>query len=65
MQEAQAARDEALASGDAYAMAYGLQAVAGAWRWQGRFSQSVDVAGQAVAALERAGRLPTVSSTRT
>jgi len=55
MQEAQAAQDEALASGDAYAMAYGLQAVAGAWRWQGRFSQSVDVAGQAVAALQRAG----------
>jgi DNA-binding CsgD family transcriptional regulator/tetratricopeptide (TPR) repeat protein len=55
MQEAQAARDEALASGDAYAMAYGLQAVAGAWRWQGRFSQSVDVAGQAVAALEQSG----------
>ena len=55
MQEAQAARGEALASGDAYAMAYGLQAVAGAWRWQGRFSQSVNVAGQAVAALERAG----------
>jgi DNA-binding CsgD family transcriptional regulator len=55
MQEAQAARDEALASGDTYAMAYGLQAVAGAWRWQGRFSQSVDVAGQAVAALQRAG----------
>jgi len=39
MQEAQAAQDEALASGDAYAMAYGLQAVAGAWRWQGRFSR--------------------------
>ncbi len=55
MQEAEAARDEALASGDAYAIAYGLQAVAGAWRWQGRFSRSVDVAGQAVAALERAG----------
>ena len=55
MREAEAARDEALASGDAYAIAYGLQAVAGAWRWLGRFSQSVDVAGQAVAALEQAG----------
>ena len=55
MQEAEAARDEGLASADAYAMAYGLQAVAGAWRWQGRFSESVDVAGQAVTALERAG----------
>ena len=55
MQQAEAARDQALASGDGYAMAYGLQAVAGAWRWQGRFSESVDVAGQAVAALERAG----------
>jgi DNA-binding CsgD family transcriptional regulator len=55
MKEAEAAQAEALASGDAYAMAYGLQAVAGAWRWQGRFGQSVDVAGQAVAALREAG----------
>jgi tetratricopeptide (TPR) repeat protein len=55
MQEAEGARDEGLASGDAYAMAYGLQAVAGASRWQGRFSQGVDVAGQATAALEQAG----------
>ena len=57
MQEAEAARDEGLASADAYAMAYGLQAVAGAWRWQGRFSESADVARQAIAALERAGPL--------
>jgi DNA-binding NarL/FixJ family response regulator len=55
MQEAEAARDEGLASGDAHAMAYGLQAVAGAYRWHGRFRQWVDVAGQAVAALDRAG----------
>jgi len=55
MREAEAARDEGLASGDAYAMAYGLQAVAGAWRWQGRFGRALDVASQAVAALEQAG----------
>jgi len=55
MQEAEAARDASLASGDAYAMAYGLQAVAGAWRWQGRFDQALDPAGEAVAAIERAG----------
>ncbi|WP_187365834.1 hypothetical protein [Trebonia kvetii] len=36
MKESEAARDASLASGDPYAMAYGLQAVAGAWRWQGR-----------------------------
>ena len=54
MREAEAAPAEAVGSGDAYAMAYGLQAVAGAWRWQGRFGQSVDVAGQAVAALREA-----------
>jgi DNA-binding CsgD family transcriptional regulator len=55
MREAEAARDEGLASGDAYAMAYGLQAVAGAWRWQGRFGRALDVASQAVAALQQAG----------
>ena len=55
MREAEAARDEGLASGDAYAMAYGLQAVAGAWRWQGRFGRALDVASQAVTALEQAG----------
>ena len=55
MREAEAARDEGLASGDAYAMTYGLQAVAGAWRWQGRFVRALDVASQAVAALDRAG----------
>jgi DNA-binding CsgD family transcriptional regulator/tetratricopeptide (TPR) repeat protein len=55
MQEAKDARDEGLASGDAYAMAYGLQAVAGAWRWQGRFSEGAEVAAQAATALEAAG----------
>jgi DNA-binding CsgD family transcriptional regulator len=55
MQEAEAARDASLASGDAYAMAYGLQAVAGAWRWQGRFDRALEVAGEAAAALERSG----------
>jgi DNA-binding NarL/FixJ family response regulator len=55
MREAEAARDEGLASGDAYAMAYGLQAVAGAWRWQGRFGRALEVASQAVAALQQAG----------
>lgn len=54
MREAEAARDEGLASGDAYAMAYGLQAVAGASRWQGRFSQALDLADQAAAALDQA-----------
>jgi DNA-binding NarL/FixJ family response regulator len=55
MREAEAARDEGLASGDAYAMAYGLQAVAGAWRWQGHFGRALDIASQAVAALQQAG----------
>jgi DNA-binding CsgD family transcriptional regulator len=55
MREAEAARDASLASGDAYAMAYGLQAVAGAWRWQGRFDRALEVAGEAAAALERSG----------
>ena len=55
VQEAEAARDEGLASRDAYAMAYGLQAVAGAWRWQGRLRQALDVADQAAAALQQAG----------
>ncbi|HEX6454443.1 MAG TPA: AAA family ATPase [Trebonia sp.] len=55
MQEAEAARDASLASGDAYAMAYGLQAVAGAWRWQGRFDQALGPAAESMAAIERAG----------
>ena len=55
MLAAQRARDEALASGDAHAMAYGLQAVAGASRWQGRFGDALDLADQAAAALQRAG----------
>jgi len=55
MEEAAAARDASLASGDAYAVAYGLQAVAGAWRWQGYFGRALDPAGQAAAAIERAG----------
>ena len=55
MQEAVAARDTSLASGDAYAMAYGLQAIAGAWRWQGRFDEALSPAAEAMAAIERAG----------
>jgi hypothetical protein len=55
MLAAQRARDEALASGDAHAMAYGLQAVAGASQWQGRFGDALDLADQAAAALQRAG----------
>jgi DNA-binding CsgD family transcriptional regulator len=54
MKESTAARDASLASGDAYAMAYGLQAVAGARRWQGRFDLALVPAGEAVAAMERA-----------
>ena len=57
MRESEAARDASLASGDAHAMAYGLQAVAGAWRWQGRFAEALDVAGEAVAAMDRAGSI--------
>jgi DNA-binding NarL/FixJ family response regulator len=55
MQEAEAARAEGQASGDAYALAYGLQAVAGSWRWLGRFGEGAEVAAQAAAALERVG----------
>jgi len=55
MQAAEGARAEGMASGDPVAMAYGLQAVAGASRWMGRFGRAVDLASQAVAALERAG----------
>jgi DNA-binding CsgD family transcriptional regulator len=55
MQAAEGARAEGMASGDPVAMAYGLQAVAGASRWQGRFGRAVDLASQAVAAMERAG----------
>jgi DNA-binding CsgD family transcriptional regulator len=55
MQSAEGARAEGMASGDPVAMAYGLQAVAGASRWQGRFGQALDLASQATAALDRAG----------
>jgi DNA-binding CsgD family transcriptional regulator len=55
MQAAEGARAEGMASGDPVAMAYGLQAVAGASRWQGQFGQALDLASQAVAALDRAG----------
>jgi DNA-binding NarL/FixJ family response regulator len=55
MQAAEGARAEGMASGDPVAMAYGLQAVAGASRWQGRFGLALDLAGQAVAAMDRAG----------
>jgi len=36
-------------------MAYGLQAVAGASRWQGQFGRALELASQAAAALDRAG----------
>jgi DNA-binding CsgD family transcriptional regulator len=55
MQAAEGARAEGMASGDPVAMAYGLQAVAGASRWQGRFARALDLASQAAAALNRAG----------
>ena len=55
MRAAEGAQADGVASGDAVAMAYGLQAVAGASRWQGRFGQAVDLASQAAAALDRAG----------
>jgi DNA-binding CsgD family transcriptional regulator/tetratricopeptide (TPR) repeat protein len=55
LRAAEAARDEGLASGDAHAMAYGLQAIAGAMRWHGRFRESLELAEQAAAALQRAG----------
>jgi DNA-binding CsgD family transcriptional regulator len=55
MEAAERARREGMASGDPYAMAYGLQAVAGASRWQGRPSQALDLASQAAEALDRAG----------
>src|SRR5262249_2057280 len=52
---AEGAQQEGIASGDAQAMAYGFQAVAGASRWQGRFTDALDLATRAAAALERAG----------
>jgi len=55
MAAAEGARQEGVASGDPYAMAYGLQAVAGASRWLGRFGEALDLAGQAAEALDRAG----------
>jgi DNA-binding CsgD family transcriptional regulator len=55
MRAAEGARHEGVASGDPYAMAHGLQAVADASRWLGRFGQAAALAGQAAEALERAG----------
>src|SRR5262249_9241451 len=57
MRAARGARDEGVTSGDPHAMAYGLQAVAGASRWRGRFVQAVALADQAAEAMERAGTL--------
>jgi tetratricopeptide (TPR) repeat protein len=65
MQEAEAARDEGLASGDAYAMAYGLQAVAGAWRWQGRLTGRWTSPARPWRRCSRPARSATASSTRT
>jgi len=53
--KAEGGRDEGLPGRDAHAMAYGLQAVAAACRWQGRLSEAADLAGQAAMMLERAG----------
>jgi DNA-binding CsgD family transcriptional regulator len=55
MAAAEGARQEGMASGDPYAMAYGLQAVADASRWLGRPGEALEEAGQAAAALDRAG----------
>ena len=55
MAAAEGARQEGMASGDPYAMAYGLQAAADASRWLGRLGDALDLAGQATAALDRAG----------
>lgn len=60
MRAAEGARHEGLASGDPYAMAHGLHAVARASRWLGRFGQALDLAGQAARALDQAG--PVVDS---
>ena len=54
VQEVEGGRDEGPPGRDAYAMAYGLQAVAAACRWQGRLSEAADLAGQAAVVLERA-----------
>jgi DNA-binding CsgD family transcriptional regulator/tetratricopeptide (TPR) repeat protein len=55
MRAAEGARHEGMAGGDPYARAYGLHAVAEATRWQGRFSQALEEAGQAAQALDQAG----------
>jgi len=57
VQAAEGARHEGMASGDPYALAYGLQAVAAVSRWQGRFREALDLAGQAAAALGAAGAI--------
>jgi DNA-binding CsgD family transcriptional regulator len=48
------AREAGLASGDAHAAAYGLQAIAGAERWDGRFADALRLADQAADYLQRA-----------
>src|SRR5262249_22848893 len=55
MRAAEGAQADGVASGDAAAIAYGLQEVAVAGRWQGRYGQAVDLASEAAAALDRAG----------
>jgi DNA-binding CsgD family transcriptional regulator len=54
---AQRACDEGVASGDPQAGAYGLQALAGANRWAGRFGEALDLATEAAEVLRRAGPL--------
>jgi hypothetical protein len=46
-----------LASGDPHAAAYGLQAIAGAERWDGRFVDAFDLASQAAEQLGHAGSI--------
>ena len=54
MASATRARDMGLASRDARAAAYGLQAVAGALRWDGRFAEALEEAEQAEEYLQDA-----------
>jgi tetratricopeptide (TPR) repeat protein len=54
---ARQAAEVGLASGDPCAAAYGLQAIAGAERWDGRFVDALQLAGEAAAHLERAGSI--------
>jgi len=54
---ARQACDVGLASGDPRAAAYGLQAIAGAERWDGRFVDALDLAGRAADHIRQAGSM--------